>query len=216
MECISAFDKHAEEYDRWYREKPGSLVFESEVKAIETLLPKGEGIEVGVGTGTFSSRLRVPLGVDPALNMLKLSKKKGIEVVRATAESLPIKSECLDYVLFVFTICFLENPILSIREMWRVLGKRGSFVLSFIPRDSSWGKFYEEKKVQGHPIYRYTRFYTLEQAKSMLHESGFEVTGGCATLRQAPQAIAKVEDPTDVLEPSSQYGLICLKATKLR
>jgi len=215
MECIAAFNLNAEDYDRWYHEAPGSLIFESEVKAIEPLLPKGVGIEVGAGTGVFSSRLGVTLGVDPALNMARLSKKKGLDVVRAVAEFLPIRGECLDYVLLVFTICFLENPVPSFEEIRRVLGKGGSLVLSFIPKDSSWGRLYEEKKVGDHVLYRYARLYTLEQVEEMLHGSGFEIAEGLGTLRQPPLEVTKVEEPSDELEPDSQYGLICLRATRL-
>lgn len=214
IECVTAFNRDAEEYDRWYHKEPGSIIFESEAAAIETLLPDGLGVEVGVGTGVFSSRLRIPVGIDPALNMIRLSKKRGIEAVLGMCESLPIRSECLDYVLLVFTICFLGDPVQSFREMGRALKERGSLILSFIPRDSSWGKLYEEKKAQDHPLYRYARFYTLEEVRRMLHRSGFRVTGGRATLRQPPLAVKEVEDPSDVLEPDSQYGLICLKATK--
>jgi hypothetical protein len=71
MEVIWAFNRYAEEYDEWYRKEQGSLIFKSEVKAIEALAPEGIEIEVGVGTGVFSSRLGVFLGVDPALRMIK-------------------------------------------------------------------------------------------------------------------------------------------------
>lgn len=214
MECVTAFNRDPEGYDKWHSEGPGSLIFESEVKAIEPLLPRGLGVEVGVGTGVFSSRLRIPIGIDPALNMIRLSKKKGIEAVLGMCESLPIRSECLDYVLLVFTICFLGDPVQSFREIGRVLKERGSLILGFIPRDSIWGKLYEEKKLQDHLLYRYARFYTLEEVRRMLHRSGFRVTEGRATLRQPPPAVKEVEAPSDVLEPDSQYGLICLKATK--
>ena len=41
MDIISTFERNAEEYDRWYREEPGSLIFESEVKAIKVMSLKG-------------------------------------------------------------------------------------------------------------------------------------------------------------------------------
>lgn len=75
-DIISAFERNAEEYDRWYHEELGSLIFESEVKAIEALVLEGYGVEIGVGTGAFSSRLGIPLGLDPALRILKIAKKK--------------------------------------------------------------------------------------------------------------------------------------------
>jgi len=75
MGVISTFNKYAKGYDEWYHKKRGSLIFESEVRAIEALKPEGFGVEVGVGTGVFASRLGVSLGVDPALEMIKIAKK---------------------------------------------------------------------------------------------------------------------------------------------
>ena len=71
MRGPSVFDRNAEEYDNWYREASGALILESEVKAIQALTLEGVGIEVGVGTGVFSSRLGVPFGIDPAMKMLQ-------------------------------------------------------------------------------------------------------------------------------------------------
>ena len=42
MEHLSPFERYAENYDRWYREKLGSMIFEPEVKAMEKLTFKGE------------------------------------------------------------------------------------------------------------------------------------------------------------------------------
>jgi len=54
---VLAFNRYAEEYEEWYRKEWGSLIFESEMKAIEALAPEGLGVEVSVGTGVF------PLGL---------------------------------------------------------------------------------------------------------------------------------------------------------
>ena len=116
MGVISTFNKYAKGYDEWYHKKRGSLIFESEVRAIEALKPEGFGVEVGVGTGVFASRLGVSLGVDPALEMIKIAKKRGVNVIQGLVEFLPIRSECLDYVLLIFTICFLKNPMFSLRR----------------------------------------------------------------------------------------------------
>jgi len=64
IDIVSAFDRDAEDYDLLYREKPSSLIFESEIRALETFGLKGIGIEIGVGTGVFSSRLDVSLGLE--------------------------------------------------------------------------------------------------------------------------------------------------------
>jgi len=89
MKGIWAFNRCAEEYDGWYRKEQGSLIFESEAKAIEALAPEGLGVEVGVGTGVFSSRLGVFLGVDPALRMIKIAKGRGLTWFRHLGNCYP-------------------------------------------------------------------------------------------------------------------------------
>jgi ubiquinone/menaquinone biosynthesis C-methylase UbiE len=213
MEAISAFNRCAEEYDKWYYKEQGSLIFESEVKAIEALAPQGIGIEVGVGTGVFSSRLGVFLGVDPALRMIKIAKSRGVNVVQALGELLPIKSEGLDYVLFVFTICFLRDTQASLREAWRVLKFGANLIIGFIPRNSKWGKLYLKKKTDGHRFYKHANFYTLDEVKEILKREGFITIKSSAALLQEAETVRKVEEPsTDV----SGHDFICIKAMKTR
>jgi len=213
MEVISAFNRCAEEYDKWYYKEHGSLIFESEVKAIEALAPEGLGIEVGVGTGVFSSRLGVFLGVDPALRMIKIAKGRGVNVVQALGELLPIKSESLDYGLFVFTTCFLRDTQASLREAWRVLKYGGNVIIGFIPRNSKLGKLYLKKKNEGHRIYKHANFYTLDEVEEILGREGFRTIKTSATLYKAPETVRKVEEPSSDVSGS---GFVCIKAVKTR
>jgi len=213
MKGISAFNRCAEEYDEWYHKEQGSLIFESEMKAIEALAPEGLGVEVGVGTGVFSSRLGVFLGVDPALRMIKIAKRRGTNVVQALGELLPVKDKCLDYVLFVFTICFLSGTRSSLREAWRVLKYGGNVIIGFIPRNSKWGKLYLKKKTEGHRLYKHANFYTLGEVKEILEGEGFRTIKSSATLSQGPETIREVEEPSSDV---SGRGFICINAVKTR
>jgi ubiquinone/menaquinone biosynthesis C-methylase UbiE len=216
MECIAAFNKDAEVYDRWYNEMPGLFIFLSELKAVQVLLPEGTGLELGVGAGMFASKLKTGLGIDPAIEMLRLAKKRGIDnVIQATAEYIPIRNGLLDYVLLLFTICFLKDPVISFKEARRILRRRGSLVVSFIPASSSWGRLCEEKKHAGHPVYCHARFYGLEKVCRMLRECGLRVNNGRSTLMQPPHSFSRVEEPSADLQAESSYGLIVLKAEKL-
>lgn len=124
---------------------------------------------------------------------------------------MPIKSACLDYELLIFTICFLGDPRLSLREIWRVLKHKGNVIVCFVPRNSGWGKMYLNRKAEGHRLYKYANFYTLEEVKETLEERGFKTTKYSATLFQKPQAVRKVEEPSSDL---TECGVICIKAVK--
>ncbi|MFW6117146.1 MAG: class I SAM-dependent methyltransferase [Thermoproteota archaeon] len=211
MESISAFDTQAEEYNHWYQEEPGSLIFESEVKAIQALDPRGLGVEVGVGTGMFSARLDVFLGLDPSSKMVKIASGRGVNVAQSLGEFLPVKSECLDYALLTFTICFLREPRQTLGEIWRVLKHRGLLIVCFIPRYSEWGKLYSEKGAEGHRLYRYANFYTLQEVEEMLKETGFKPDQYSATLSQSPQTVQRIEDPSKDL---TEKGIICVRAKR--
>lgn len=212
MEAISAFNKHAEEYDDWYRKKRGSLIFESEVRAVEALNSEGFGVEVGVGTGVFASRLGVPLGVDPALKMIKIAKRRGVNVVQGLAEFLPIRSECLDYVLLIFTICFLKGLSPSLGEARRVLKHKGNIIIGFISRNSRWGTLYLKKKAEGHVLYKYANFYTTKEVEEMLEKEKFQIKGYAATLSQEPETMIYVEEPSSDV---GKHGFVCIKAVKI-
>ncbi len=103
MPKIKPFENHLELYEEWFENN--KIVFESEVKTIRKLLPvKGKGIELGVGTGQFSSRLGIETGLDPSKQMRKVAQNRGITTIDGVAEALPFKKSEFDFVLFV--ICY--------------------------------------------------------------------------------------------------------------
>ncbi len=212
-EIVSAFDQNTEDYNRWYNKKPGSIIFESEVRALGTFPLKGLGIEVGVGTGEFSARLDIPLGLDQSLKMIKLARKRGISIIRGLGEFLPLKNEGLDYILLILTISFLENPADSLTEAWRTLKYGGQLIVGFIPRESHWGREYIKKGSQGHRIYRHARFYTLDEVEELLRNVNFKIKEYSATLSQRIEEITKVETPSN---DTDKHGFVCVKAIKYR
>ena len=113
------FDKHCKKYDAWYDKH--KFAFLSELDAIRKVLPRNEkGLEIGVGTGRFASRLGIKYGVDPSENMLKIAKKRGIDVHRAQGERLPFDSSTLDYITIIITLCFVKDPVEVLIEAKRV------------------------------------------------------------------------------------------------
>ena len=115
--------------------------------AVRSLLPRGgKGLEVGVGTGRFASRVGIKVGVEPAQAMASIARQRGIEVYEARAEVLPFADESFDSVLLVTTICFLKDPPQALRETRRVLKSLGHLVIGMIDENSPLGKSFEAKK----------------------------------------------------------------------
>jgi len=194
---LEAFEFYAEDYDRWYDEN--HYLFQLELRALRKVIPRGIGLEVGVGTGRFAQALKVEFGVDPAINMLKFAKERGIEVVVGVGEQLPFKDGIFDYVMNVITICFVKDPRKVIQESRRVLKQGGKLITGFIDKNSFLGRIYEEKKKAGHKFYKYANFFAPEEVLELMKEAGlsrFEIY----------QAIFNFESQQKLEEPKEGFG----------
>jgi SAM-dependent methyltransferase len=194
---LEAFELFAEDYDRWYDENP--YLFQSELKALKKVTPDGVGLEVGVGTGRFAKELGVEFGVDPAINMLRFAKERGIKVVAGVGEQLPFVNDVFDFVINVITICFVEDPKAVLSESKRVLKRGGRLIIGFIDRNSFLGKIYEEKKKMGHKFYKYANFFAPVEIVELMKEeefSNFEIY----------QTIFSIESSRRVEEPKEGFG----------
>lgn len=212
---ISVFDILTREYDEWYDSKEGSLVYESELLCLKSLIEKDAYLmlEIGVGTGRFGSYFKGTVGIDPSLNALKFAKKRGVTVVQGIGECLPFKDRTFDYVILIVTLCFVQNPIDVLKESKRVLKERGSVIIGIISSDSAWGVFYEDKRKKGHPFYSMARFYSFKELKEMFKKVGLNVISIKSTLFQKPHAVKRIEYPIDGFREDA--GFICIKLRKL-
>ena len=68
---MDAFDKYAEEYDRWFDEN--EIIYKSEIEALKRHIPRGKGLEIGVGTGRFAKPFNIKIGVDVSEEMAKIA-----------------------------------------------------------------------------------------------------------------------------------------------
>jgi ubiquinone/menaquinone biosynthesis C-methylase UbiE len=161
---IEPFEKFPDDYENWF-ERNHSLYL-SELELIKLLWeegPKGKSLEVGVGSGRFALPLGVDYGIDPSFQMLKISHRKGLKVCRAIAEELPFKNNTFKKVLMITTICFVNNPIMSIKEVERVLSHPdGIFIIGYIDKNSFLGKKYLQRKNKS-KFYRLATFYSTEE-----------------------------------------------------
>jgi SAM-dependent methyltransferase len=170
MNAEDPFEQHVEQYEQWFTDHP--LAYVSELHAIRELLPSGNGLEIGVGTGRFAAPLGIRKGIEPARAMALLAEKKGIEVIRGVAEKLPLKDKEFDFALMVTTVCFLDDMALAFEEAYRVLRPGGAFVVGFVDRESPIGRQYLERK-DGSVFYKNASFYSVDEMVLRLEQAGF-------------------------------------------
>ncbi|MFW5898374.1 MAG: class I SAM-dependent methyltransferase [Candidatus Saliniplasma sp.] len=203
------FDKYAEEYDGWFDKN--KEVFRSELEAVKRLIPEGKDvIEVGVGSGRFASELSVNIGIDPSLSMVKMAKRRGIDVLLGKAEDLPFNDNSFDFVLMMTTLCFLEEPLKAIRESERVLRDDGRIIIGMIDKDSFLGRKYESNK-QESTFYKEANFYSIDKVIDLLQSSGFERVNTVQTLFKDIDQIGSVED---IKEGYGEGGFVVISAVK--
>ncbi len=208
----TSFDLHALEYDSWYDEH--SKVFDSELAAINKVLahthPEQRSIEIGVGTGRFAEGLHITYGLDPSIEMLKITRERKIICTQAVAENLPFKEKSFDIVLMVTVACFLTNPHQAFSEVYRILKPDGRLVLGMIDRNSELGKTYE-KKQQENRFYRYARFRSVEEISEFLHEACLrEVT----TVQTLFRPLEMIENAEPVKYGYGEGGFVVISAIK--
>ncbi len=183
--AAKAFDAIAHDYDDWYK---GNPLFKWELMALEKAVSLGkQSVEVGVGTGVFAAHLEISIGIDPAFNSLRIAKRRKIQVAQAIGERLPFKSQSLDQVIFILSLCFIRGKKAAIDEAHRVLRPGGRLVVGFISKESNWGQLYEEKAKKGHKIYRYASLMRPQDLCSLARRSGFIEQGWVSTLFLPPE-----------------------------
>ncbi len=185
------FDKHYKRYDAWYDKN--RFVYLSEQEVLKKILPKkGDGLEVGVGTGRFASPLGIRTGVDLSGSMIQIAKRRGVNVCQANGESLPFKDRVFDYALIVITLCFVKSPLKLLKETRRVLKKDGKIIIGIVDRYSFLGKFYMVKKSF---FYKYARFFSVKKIVSLLKIAGFNRFLFYQTLYGPLEEISSAEKP---------------------
>ncbi|MBW2163617.1 MAG: class I SAM-dependent methyltransferase [Deltaproteobacteria bacterium] len=211
-QASKAFDEIAESYDSWYDDNP---LFQFELNALNEVVSVSPlSLEVGVGSGRFSHALGIRYGVDPAPGLLALAKNRGVVSIQAMAEALPFKKNSLEQIFFIFSLCFLEDSFKALQEAAGVLKTGGLLIIGFVPKDSNWGNLYEQKKQEGHLLYKYASFFCLEDLLSNIKKAHFRIVGGASTLFQSPK-LKKYHTEKPIRGLYSKAGFVVLVAERL-
>ncbi len=191
---IDVFNAYAEYYDSWYNQLLGKYIISVETMALLKLLPhKGLGLEIGCGTGVFSIEVyrRIKnfedvLCFDPAYNMLKKAKSRGLSCIGGIIEKLPFKKRVFDFIFMITVLEFLENPLKGLFSVRSILKKNGYFIVMFLNKNSSWGRYYRELAKKGEPILSLAKIYDFNSIERMLKESGFSIDKVLGVLDFSP------------------------------
>jgi ubiquinone/menaquinone biosynthesis C-methylase UbiE len=196
MPRIEPFEKYSEKYEDWFERN--EFVYKSEIQAIKELLPRGKkGIEIGVGSGRFAVPLGIKTGVDPSPRMREIAQQKGIEVIDAAAEELPL-------------ICFVDNLNLAFREAYRILKLGGYLIIGFVDKDSSLGKLYQQHKKKN-VFYKIATFYSVKEVVYNLNKVGFKEFNFKQTIFHSLNEIKNFEP---VKENYGQGSFVVIRARK--
>ncbi len=212
MSSIPIFNRYAREYDSWYVNHMNTA--ESEVRAVSTLVPRGLGIEIGVGSGFFAGRVGIPVGLEPAMAMAELARDRGVDVIVGVGESIPFRDLSLDYAVMVVTICFLDDPRKTLTEVYRVLRPSGRLITCIVPRNSEHGRYYMELGRRGHRFYTAARFYTVQELKELLESLGFSVNDKAIAVLSRGVGDYFEEPRLVELTEAENYGFTCIEAVR--
>ncbi len=170
MAKIQAFEENSILYESWFENN--QFVYKAEVEAVRQLIPNGNGIEIGIGSGRFALPLNISVGVEPSGEMAKIAKEHGITIIPGIAENLPIEDNSYDFALMVTTICFVDNPQIAINEAFRIIKPNGKFICAFIDKESPIGKLYLKNQSEN-VFYKDALFYSTSEIEEFMRNSGF-------------------------------------------
>jgi ubiquinone/menaquinone biosynthesis C-methylase UbiE len=188
-EVIDHYQKTWKEYDDWY--DAHQALYQSELAALKKVVPSGTGLEIGVGTGRFAAPLAVRFGLDPVIQMIRLAKKRGVQVVQGFGENLPFKNESFHFVQIVLVLEFIDNPAHFLKEAARTVRQDGALILGFIDRESAWGTYYSQRSSSRELFHPPSTREILE----LVEKTGLEFQEAYQTLFEPPPDLSREEEP---------------------
>jgi len=84
----------------------------------------------------------------------------------------------------------------------------GKVVLGLVLSGSPWGKYYQQKKQQGHPFYKYATIYSYDEMVRLLEEAGFLIEDVVSTLLQKPGKVERIESPRSGYSADAGFTVI--------
>lgn len=217
------FDQYASAYDAWFLDNRNVLYSEVNLVA-STLKDAGRVLSVGCGSGLFEKILReeygitVTDGIEPSKGMAEIARKRGLNVVEATAEEADFGHEAYDTLLFNGTPSYIGDLRSVVRKAYEALPAGGRIILIDVPKESSYGLLYNLAKAVGtwdHPLLAgcyppnpypiefvdVANWRTTAEKVELLREAGFTDLEFSQTLTSHPVCSNNEEE-----QPTPGYG----------
>lgn len=192
---VEIFNEHTLEYEEWFENN--KYVYLSEIEALKKALPnQGKGVEIGVGSGRFALPLGIKVGVEPSKQMAEIARNHGIEVFFGVAENLPFEDNSFDFALMAVTICFVNDPLKSLKECHRILKQNGRVIVGIVDLDTKLGKLYLEKQ-KNSIFYEHAKFFSSKQIIDLLKQAGFNFRESYQVLFGDYKKINTIEEPKE-------------------
>ncbi len=203
------FNELASEYDAWF-DAEGKLIFDIEVQAFQEVLPSlpEPWLEIGVGSGRFARALGINTGVEPSIKLVDLSRKRGITTYWGRGEQRLFEENSFGTVFLITTLCFLRSPLRVLKEAYRILQPGGKIVLGVVLKDSPWGKYYQQKKIEEHPFYKEANFYHCNEVTRLTIQARFTGERIISSLFQQPGEVTHMEYPKEGLYLDAGFVII--------
>lgn len=171
----------ADRYDRWYETKEGRTYDQLEKQAFLSLIdpqqPKGNLLEVGCGTGwwsSFFSQLGFSVtGVDLFPEMVAAAQAKDIPTATfevADAHDLPFADKSFAASAAIAAIEFMKEAETVIEEMVRCTQRPGGMV--YIGFLNASAKINRHRAKRQSTLYEKARFFSIEEIFTMFSRFG--------------------------------------------
>ena len=121
-------------------------------------VPEGARVlDVATGTGAVALELQARgctvVGVDQSPEMLAVARRRGVEVVEASADSLPFEDASVDALTFTYLLRYVDDPVATLRELARVVRPGGTIAsLEFAVPRGLWRPLWELYVRVGLPV----------------------------------------------------------------
>jgi SAM-dependent methyltransferase len=172
---LTIFEEYADEYDKWFLDNRD--VYLDELKRIREAIGDipSPALEIGVGSGRFAEPLGIRHGIEPSRALGLMAKERGIEVIRAVGEAVPMKPGIIWMVVMITVLCFLKKPEETFREVHRILIHNGNFLVAFIEKGGIIAERYLARPDKGRFL-SHARFYEHDEVIRMITGTGFQIT----------------------------------------